>query len=210
MKVAHESEAPAVVGQRGPVEHERREQIITAADAHFRRYGYDKTTVADLARAIGVSSGYVYRFFESKQAIGEAICGMTLGKVDAGLHDISRRETAAAERMRQVYLYLVDRGVELFFSERKLHDIVVAAMEANWCAINRHEKAILDVVRKIVADGREAGEFERKTPIDEVCRAIVETLVPFSNPALLTKSEREQLGANATAVASLVLRSLAP
>ena len=39
------------------------------------RYGYAKTSVSDLARAIGFSKAYIYRFFESKQAIGEAICG---------------------------------------------------------------------------------------------------------------------------------------
>ena len=71
-------------GQRGPAEHERREQIIRAADEHFRHYGYAKTTVADLAKAIGVSAAYVYRFFESKQAIGEAVCAMTLARIDDG------------------------------------------------------------------------------------------------------------------------------
>ena len=54
---AHDT--PLATGQRGPVEHERREQIIAAADEHFRHYGYQKTTVADLARAIGVSSAYL-------------------------------------------------------------------------------------------------------------------------------------------------------
>ncbi len=58
-------------GQRGPAEHDRREQIIAAANEHFRHYGYNKTTVADLAKAIGLSTAYIYKFFESKRAIGE-------------------------------------------------------------------------------------------------------------------------------------------
>ena len=33
-------------GQRGPAEHDRRAQIVEAADAYFRHYGYNKTTVA--------------------------------------------------------------------------------------------------------------------------------------------------------------------
>ena len=51
-------------GQRGPAEHERREQIIAAAGEHFRHYGYGKTTVADLGKAIGLSKAYIYKFFE--------------------------------------------------------------------------------------------------------------------------------------------------
>ena len=45
-----------------------------AANEHFSRYGYEKTTVSDLAKAIGFSKAYIYKFFESKQAIGEMIC----------------------------------------------------------------------------------------------------------------------------------------
>ena len=89
-------------GQRGPAEHERREQIIRAADEHFRHYGYAKTTVADLAKAIGVSAAYVYRFFESKQAIGEAVCAMTLARFDDELLGIAAdSKRSAGERLRR-------------------------------------------------------------------------------------------------------------
>ena len=58
------------VSARGPADHEVRDQIVTAATEHFSRYGYEKTTVSDLAKAIGFSKAYIYKFFESKQAIG--------------------------------------------------------------------------------------------------------------------------------------------
>ena len=66
---------------RPVAEHRTKLQLLEAADTHFRHYGYKKTTVADLARAIGVSPAYVYRFFESKPAIGEAVCGAPLGRI---------------------------------------------------------------------------------------------------------------------------------
>ena len=65
---------PSSAPSRGPAEHDVRDQIIEAADKHFSRYGYEKTTVSDLAKAIGFSKAYIYKFFDSKQAIGEAIC----------------------------------------------------------------------------------------------------------------------------------------
>jgi AcrR family transcriptional regulator len=204
----HDS-APAT-GQRGPAEHERREQIIAAADEHFRHYGYQKTTVADLARAIDVSSAYVYRFFESKQAIGEAVCLMTLKRIDDQLMAIATDDSPACERLRRFYKCLHEQGFALFFNERKLHDIVVAAVSEGWSSVAWHKAAIADALRLIVVDGRERGEFERKTPLDEVCRAIFVTLAPFSHPVLLAQNPQEQIADNAAAVSSLVLRSLAP
>jgi len=197
-------------GQRGPAEHERREQIIRAADEHFRHYGYAKTTVADLAKAIGVSAAYVYRFFESKQAIGEAVCAMTLARIDDELTGIANDpKPLAAERLRALYRCLADRGIELFFKERKLHDLVTAAVEGRFPSVMRHKQVMLDAATRVVESGRASGEFEQKTPLDEVCRAIFETLEPFAHPMLLELKEPAELAASVDAVSNLVLRSLA-
>jgi len=197
-------------GQRGPAEHERREQILGAADEHFRHYGYAKTTVADLAKAIGVSAAYVYRFFESKQAIGEAVCAMTLARIDDELTGIANDpKRSAAERLRALYRCLADRGIELFFKERKLHDLVTAAVEGRFPSVMRHKQVMLDAATRVVESGRASGEFEQKTPLDEVCRAIFETLEPFAHPMLLELKEPAELAASVDAVSNLVLRSLA-
>src|SRR5881397_4286799 len=67
---------------RGPADHTVRDQIVAAATEHFSRYGYEKTTVSDLAKAIGFSKAYIYKFFESKQAIGEMICANCLREIE--------------------------------------------------------------------------------------------------------------------------------
>src|SRR5437016_254392 len=72
---------------RGPADHDVRDQILEAAGEHFSRYGYDKTTVSDLAKAIGFSKAYIYKFFDSKQAIGEAICAKTLSAMVAAVEE---------------------------------------------------------------------------------------------------------------------------
>ena len=72
---------------RGPTDHNVREQILEAAGEHFSRYGYEKTTVSDLAKAIGFSKAYIYKFFDSKQAIGEAICAKTLSTMVAAVEE---------------------------------------------------------------------------------------------------------------------------
>jgi AcrR family transcriptional regulator len=203
--------SPASAGQRGPADHERREQIIREADEHFRRYGYNKTTVADLAKAIGVSGAYVYRFFESKQAIGEAVCAMTLKRIDDELLRIASDETrSASDRLRAIYRALASQGLELFFKERKLHDLVLAAVEARWSSVLQHKKSMMEVVKRVIGDGRASGEFERKTPLDEITIAVYETLEPFAHPMLLVLKEPPELDASVVAVSNLVLRSLAP
>ena len=63
---------------RGPADHEIRNQIVVAANQHFSQYGYSKTTVSDLAKAIGFSKAYLqftdtgqdgHRFFGGRQRV---------------------------------------------------------------------------------------------------------------------------------------------
>jgi AcrR family transcriptional regulator len=197
-------------GERGPAEHRTRAQLLEAADAHFRHYGYAKTTVADLARAIGVSPAYVYRFFESKQAIGQAVCAMTLDRIASAARAVVAEPRSASERLRRMFQVFVDQGLDLYFSERRLHEIVIAAIEGDWPSILDYRREIERIVRALVTAGRESGEFERKTPLDDLCVAICCTLTPFCHPILLQQTDRADLRSNAGQVATLVLRSLAP
>jgi hypothetical protein len=59
-------------------------------------------------------------------------------------------------------------------------------------------------------EGRERGEFERKTALDEVVLALGQAAVPFAHPILLAQRELQDLRTSAAAVAGLVLRGLAP
>ncbi|MDZ5649514.1 TetR/AcrR family transcriptional regulator [Nitrospirillum sp. BR 11828] len=199
----------AAAGQRGPIDHERRAQIVEAADQHFRHYGYHKTTVADLAKAIGLSTAYIYKFFNSKQAIGEAICARCLSEITAQLRAIVREPVPAADRLRRFHPTLARAGAALFFEERRLHDIVVTAVTENWHAGTTYEEELREMVRTLVVEGREAGEFERETPLDEVCLAIEETLWPFAHPLML-EDKLDKMEAATAALAGLVLRGLRP
>jgi AcrR family transcriptional regulator len=200
------SPAPPL-GHRGPVKHERREQIVKAANEHFRRYGYNKTTVADLANAIGLSTAYIYKFFESKQAIGEAVCAASLGEIASDLRKIARQPKSAAERLRAMYQSVTRQSAELYFNERKLHEIVITACSEKWRPVREREEAMLELIRELVTEGREKGEFERKTPLEETCRAILQTMEPFWHPRLL-EEHLDDLDERAAAMANLVLRSL--
>ena len=57
---------------------ETRTEILTVAWDLFRELGA-RTTIADIADRLGMSSANVYRFFPSKQALSEAICANQLG-----------------------------------------------------------------------------------------------------------------------------------
>jgi AcrR family transcriptional regulator len=194
---------------RGPIDHEVRDQIVEAATKHFRLYGYEKTTVSDLAKAIGFSKAYIYKFFESKQAIGELICANCLHEIATDVQTAVDQADHAPEKLRRMFKAAVDSSLRLFFEDRKLYDIAASAATGQWEAVGIYEERIRAMLLDILRLGRETEQFERKTPLDEAAGAIFLVMRPYLNPLLL------QYGLDHTAYApallsSLVLRSLSP
>jgi AcrR family transcriptional regulator len=194
-------------GQRGPADHKRRQQILQAAEEHFRLYGYRKTALADIAKAIDVSTPYLYKFFESKQSIGDAICSHCLGAVLAEIEESVRQTDSPVEKLRRVFTGLEHRGWCVMNEARKLHEMISASFEEHWGSVNRFKEGVFQVIRRIVVQGRESGEFERKTPLEETCRAIARLTELFFHPTLLEQAGKSQQE-EALAVANVVIRSL--
>jgi AcrR family transcriptional regulator len=194
---------------RGPAEHSVRDQIVKAAHDYFAHYGYDKTTVADLAREIGFSKAYIYRFFESKQAIGEAICGDCLDQLFEQVRDAVEEGENATDKLRRFAKMVTTAGVELFFSDRKLYEIAAHASSEKWAAARVYTERLQRLLEDILKEGRGSGEFERKTPLDETRRSIFYAFLPFIDPVFLERS-LDLLPDAQTEVTGLVLRSLAP
>ncbi|PQV47645.1 TetR/AcrR family transcriptional regulator [Paraburkholderia sp. BL21I4N1] len=194
---------------RGPSEHEVRAQIVEAATEYFTRYGYEKTTVSDLAKQIGFSKAYIYKFFDSKQAIGEVICANRLAAIIAAVTEAVDDVHSATEKFRRMFKALLASGRELFFQDRKLYDIAAVAAASPWPSTRGYEEQIRRLLTDIVVLGREAGEFERKTPLDEAVNAIFLVMKPYFNPLLL-QHNLDSADEATTQLASLVLRSLSP
>ena len=194
---------------RGPADHEVRNQIVAAATAHFRLYGYEKTTVSDLAKAIGFSKAYIYKFFESKQAIGELICANCLREIEADVRAAVDGAVRPPEKLRRMFKSIVESSLRLFFEDRKLYDIAASAATGRWGAVRVFEERIQGLLQDILRQGRESEEFERKTPLDEAAAAIYLVMRPYLNPLLLQYSFDYTEDAPAQ-LSSLVLRSLSP
>jgi len=194
---------------RGPAEHDVRDQIVEAALKHFSRYGYEKTTVSDLAKAIGYSKAYIYKFFDSKQAIGEAITSRCANQIVAEVEKAVASASTPTEKFRRMFNSLTAASVALLFNDRKLYDIAASGAGEGWPSARAYAKRLQQVLIDIIREGRETGEFERKTPLDETAHAIYLVIQPYANPLLL-QHNLDTVEAAPAQLSSLVLRSLAP
>lgn len=145
-------------------ESEQRAKIIATAARLFREIGFQKTTVADIARELRMSPANVYRFFGAKSEINGAVARMLMGEVEAGAQGIARGQGSAAERLRALILAIEAGNAARYVADRKIHEMVEAALIENWPIISDHIDQIDAILEEVIASGMANGEFERGDP----------------------------------------------
>src|SRR6266536_36990 len=114
-----------------------RARIMETADALFRRLGFAKTAVADIAAELGMSPANVYRFFPSKNAIVEAICRRGLSQPDESAWAVARSRGPAAARLERLVLEILNYHRDNLLTDKRVNDIVLVAIEDSWDAIEK-------------------------------------------------------------------------
>jgi AcrR family transcriptional regulator len=187
-----------------------RARIMDTADALFRRLGYAKTTVADIAAELGMSPANVYRFFPSKNAIVESICQRCLSELDSKAWAVARAPGSAASRLEQLFAEIFNYHNDNLITETRVHDIVLVAMENNWAAIEAHVEMIRAVIEKILRDGIEKGEFDQ-VDARETSVLVKRAMVHFCHPMLVAECLQEGEGeTEARETARFLLRAIIP
>jgi AcrR family transcriptional regulator len=163
---------------------EARARILEVAEKHFRRIGYHKTSVADIASELGMSPANVYRFFPSKRAINESICGRVVNEVAEIAFTIARTNAPALEKLDRLLTAVHHHSKTTLVKEKRMHDMIAAAMQENWAIIKAHVERMVTIFEAIIREGIEAGEFKVDDPA-EVARAVKTAFTPFFHPILI-------------------------
>src|SRR6201994_2809062 len=137
-----------------------RERILVVAERLFREIGYQKTTVADIAKVLRMSPANVYRFFDSKKAIHEGVARRLMGEVEEAAHVIAARPGSATLRLRELLTTIHRMNTERYVGDSKLHEMVEIAMQEDWDVCVTHMECIAGVIGQVIAQGAASGEFE--------------------------------------------------
>jgi AcrR family transcriptional regulator len=163
---------------------EARARILEAAEEHFRRVGYHRTSVADIAAELGMSPANVYRFFPSRDAINESICGRVLNEVADIASAIARTKVPAVEKLDRLLIAVHRHNKMTLVEEKHIHDLIVAAMHENWSIIKAHAERMVTIFEAVIRQGIEEGEFEVEDAA-QAARAVKIAFTPFFHPNLI-------------------------
>ncbi|QWG12250.1 TetR family transcriptional regulator [Bradyrhizobium sediminis] len=168
------------------IEPDTRERILVVAERLFREIGYQKTTVADIAKVLRMSPANVYRFFDSKKAIHQAVARGLMGEVEDAAQAIAARPGPAAGRLRELLSTIHHMNSERYVGDAKLHEMVEIAMEENWDVCNAHIQLIGEIIGSVIGQGVASGEFEvADVPVAATCTCMA--MMRFFHPQMIAQ-----------------------
>jgi AcrR family transcriptional regulator len=186
------------------------DRILDATERLLARFGYEKTTVDDIATEAGVSKRTIYLHFAGKEEVALASIDRVVGRVTEQLCDIARSDAHPTDRVLDM---LVARILGRFDSVRSYHqsleDMFRSLRPTYLARRQRYFDAEANVLAEVLEEGRQTRAFTLTDPVAAAHDLLVATngLLPYSlSPAEFGR--RAEVAACARRIAGLLLDGL--
>jgi len=183
---------------------ETRKLILETARQLLRRFGPDKMTVMDIARALDMSHANVYRFFRTKADILDALIGQWLSKIEAFVEGIAARPAPASERIEAIVIEMHRKRRRKLIEDAEFYETYRRVIEMRPDFAAKRREKILVVFRKLIVSGIASGEF---IPVDALQAATVlkDATLLFLHPMMIKTALDQDTETRARAVVRYIL-----
>ncbi|MET8756983.1 TetR family transcriptional regulator [Lentzea sp. NPDC004782] len=183
------------------------EAILAATEEVLRRYGPAKATVVDVAKALGVSHGSVYRHFPTKAALREAVTRRWLDAIHTEMEPRFDQGLTAAETLRDWLQRLFDRKRHSHVDEPELFATFQVLVKESDTIPTYHVGHLVGHVARIISAGVETQEFVTDD-VRKTAQAVWDATDMFHHPAHAQEWGDPHIQDAFDAVVSLVIAGL--
>ncbi|MGE3249990.1 MAG: TetR/AcrR family transcriptional regulator [Hyphomonadaceae bacterium] len=186
-----------------------RDRILMAAVNRIKHYGYGKTTMAEIAADCDMSPGNIYRFFQAKIDIAEAMARKHFAEEQAELAAIARRkEWPADKRLREMFFKRMRDSYAMFEENDKILEVAEVLNRERPLFANENLAAERVFLSALLEEGADAGIFEPAGDYNFIAEMLQSATVKFAIPQLISKLTLPKLERELDGVLSLILNGL--
>ncbi len=183
------------------------ERILEVTEDVLRRYGLAKATVVDVARALDVSHGSVYRHFPSKASLRQAVAKRWLDRVNAPLQKIADEQGPAPARLERWLRTMFAIKHKKVSDDPEMFTTYLTLAQEACTVVKAHKDGLVEQIVHILSDGVEQGVYA-VTDLKTSARAIFDATSRFHHPAHAEEWSDAELAARIDAVLALLLKGL--
>jgi AcrR family transcriptional regulator len=183
------------------------ERILEVTEDVLRRFGLAKATVVDVARALDVSHGSVYRHFPSKALLREAVAKRWLDRVNAPLQAIAESTEPAPARLEHWLRTMIAIKHKKVSDDPEMFATYLTLAQEACKVVKAHKEGLVEQIAHILKDGVKDGVF-RVSDVKASARALFDATCRFHHPAHAEEWRDPAIAGRIDALLGLILRGL--
>jgi len=184
----------------------KRDAILHAAWGLIRHYGYNKTTIDDIAKQAKVGKGTVYIYFRSKTEIMLALTDITNQRITGELERIASENTPPEKRLRACVLYRIMTLFDMVNRYPHSEDVIASILPEIVERLDRYVRRHGELLGQIVREGCSAGMFFSEDP--EGTGMLLANLFEFLTPPYYRFKSRKSIERFTGEIVDLMLNGL--
>jgi len=185
-----------------------REQILEAANERFQVYGFNKTTMAEIAEDCGMSPANLYRYFRNKMDIVAHLAEQCMGEERRRMQQIVDDESRSASvRLRELVFVQLHHQYEQYAQRPKMNELVDVVCREHQEIVDDKIAAKLAMLAALLEQGNRQGEFAVADP-QQTADAILSATVVYGTPFFIPMFPLAELERKAENSVQLILRGI--
>ena len=179
--------------------------LLDCAETLIRQRGAVTFTITDIAAEAGMSQSNVYRFFENKDALAEAMAGRWFAELIAIIEDVVEADFDPAEKLFQFFARRLAVKRARFAEDPDLFQSYMELGDEHFEVVRGYVDLTDHYMAMLIAEAMEAGYFAG-LELDRAVSLVNLMLQPFVNPKLMVDLEHLADEANLRLVLDTILR----
>ena len=182
--------------------------ILDKAFVRFGRYGFGKTTMAEIAKDCDMSAGNLYRYFENKKEIGAGCARRCMQQKLELVREIVRNNKLSPDaKLERFALDILDYMHQQFSEQPALMELVDFISRERWDIIQNYMEKERSLLSEILSEGNRSGEYKIED-VMETAKWIQASLIKFIAPRYMDAFSLEELRKEATGVTAILTQGL--
>jgi AcrR family transcriptional regulator len=183
------------------------ERILEVTEDVLRRFGLAKATVVDVARALDVSHGSVYRHFPSKASLRQAVAKRWLDRANAPLQKIAETTGPAPARLEEWLRTMFEIKHKKVSEDPEMFQTYLTLAREACEVVKAHKERLIGQVADILSDGVKQGVFQ-VADAKVSARAVFDATIRYHHPAHADEWRDPETAARIDALLALVIKGL--
>lgn len=183
--------------------------IVNAALSRFLRFGYNKTTMAEIADDTGMSAANLYRYFDNKQDIATACCAQSMAEGLDRLRRVVDSQLPLQECLEKYAFTMINTNHELATADSKIGELVAFITRNRAEIVLEKLEVHYSLIEELLKKALQNGEI-RCPDICGTAKYIYSAFAIFDVPLFVGFYSKHEYERRAKGIVDLVINGLKP